>query len=36
MYLDDPTEKHIYETWQKEPHKKQLFLKLYAEYLAKK
>lgn len=36
MYLDDPVEKHLFETWQKEEHKKQLFIKLYAEYLANK
>ncbi|CAH1091274.1 hypothetical protein [Acinetobacter baumannii] len=36
MYLDDPVEKHMFETWQKEPYKKQLFIKLYAEHLAKK
>lgn len=36
MYLDDPVEAHIYQTWQKEENKKQLFIKLYAEYLANK
>lgn len=36
MYLADPVEKHMFETWQKEPNKKQLFIKIYSEYLAKK
>ena len=36
MYLDDPVEKNMFETWQKEEHKKQLFIKLYSEYLMKK
>lgn len=34
MYLDDPTEAKIYQQWQKEPHKKELFLKMYIEHLA--
>lgn len=36
FYLDDPVEQHIYKTLQREENKKQLFIKLYAEYLAKK
>lgn len=35
MYLSDPVEAQIYEQWQKEPHKKQLFIKLYIEHLAR-
>lgn len=35
MYLSDPVEKQIYEQWQKEPNKKQLFIKLYIEHLAR-
>ena len=34
FYLDDPVENQIYEQWQKEPNKKQLFIKLYIEHLA--
>lgn len=36
FYLDDPVEQHIYETLQKEENKKQLFIKLYADYLRSK
>lgn len=35
FYLDDPVENQIYEQWQKEPNKKQLFIKLYIEHLAR-
>ena len=35
FYLTDPVEAQIYAQWQKEEHKKQLFIKLYAEHLAK-
>lgn len=36
MYLDDPVEAHIYQTWKNEKNKKQLFIKMYSEYLASK
>lgn len=35
MYLADPIEKKIYESWKNESHKKGLFIKLYSDYLSK-
>ncbi|MDG9859393.1 hypothetical protein N5J48_04300 [Acinetobacter ursingii] len=35
MYLDDDFEKNIYENWQKEENKKQLFIEMYSAYLSK-
>ena len=35
FYLDDPIEAQLYAQWQKEDNKKQLFIKLYVEHLAK-
>lgn len=35
MYLSDPVENQVYESWQEEPNKKQLFIKMYIEHLAR-
>lgn len=34
MYLDDPSERNIYEAWKNEKHKKELFMKLYSKHLS--
>lgn len=36
FYLDDVDEKRIYESLQKESNKKQIFMKLFSDYLKSK
>lgn len=36
MHATDPVEMHIFESWENQPDKKMLFIKLYTDYLANK